>query len=78
MKANQSITGAFKNSDPSIGDVVYFLNCVPDIMKDVLDKVAQGTLKPNVTKTVTLDNVMETLKELPHHRVGKIVLQCTP
>ncbi|XP_055947941.1 quinone oxidoreductase-like protein 1 [Argiope bruennichi] len=45
------------------------------ILMDIMEKVADGVIRPNVYHTVSFDSVPETMKKLPSVRVGKIVMK---
>ncbi|XP_070569120.1 quinone oxidoreductase-like protein 1 isoform X1 [Ptychodera flava] len=44
------------------------------ILKDIVNKVANGTLKPNISKTVTLEEVCDLYPVLNQPLTGKIVM----
>ena len=39
-----------------------------------MSKVAEGAIKANVTKTVSLENAIDVLKTLDEHTIGKAVV----
>ncbi len=45
-----------------------------DILKDILDNVANGTVRPNIVKKLSLENAVEYLNSFKRHQIGKAVV----
>ncbi|XP_077976859.1 quinone oxidoreductase-like protein 1 isoform X2 [Glandiceps talaboti] len=44
------------------------------ILKDIINKVANGTLRPNISQTLKLEKVCDVYKTLSPRQVGKIIM----
>jgi NADPH:quinone reductase-like Zn-dependent oxidoreductase len=45
------------------------------ILKDIMNRLEKGTLKPNIVRTVSIEYAVEELKRLSDIRVGKVVME---
>ncbi|CAH1799420.1 unnamed protein product [Owenia fusiformis] len=44
------------------------------ILADIMDKLSQGLIKANITKTVNFDNTIDALQTLQNRQIGKTVM----
>ncbi|XP_064628750.1 quinone oxidoreductase-like protein 1 [Lineus longissimus] len=45
------------------------------ILKDIMNRLEKGTLRPNIVRTVSMEFAVEELKRLSDIRVGKVVME---
>ena len=53
---------------------VYLLDRIADMLKDVLEKLASGILRPHVTKKLSLENAVDYLSNMQRHEIGKAIV----
>ena len=51
-----------------------FLNMTSDILKDLLEKITNGSLRPYITKQLSLENAVNFLTNMKNYQVGKAIV----
>jgi NADPH:quinone reductase-like Zn-dependent oxidoreductase len=53
----------------------YLLNCLLDILNDVVDKLAKDALKPHISKVLGFNDNIDAFEKLDSTLLGKVLVE---
>ena len=75
MQSQWSVSQSLINPGSFRVNKIFALTYFTDILSDLLEKVASGSIRPHVVKKLSMENAVDYLISMKSYQMGKVIVQ---